>query len=62
MKDFKNEMEDNLPYSHTNSTLDFANGIYREIYADSDNQKAANHLSTKQNSLAAKSSVDKLIR
>ena len=39
MKDFKNEMEDNLPYFHTNSTLDFAHGIYREIYTDSDNQK-----------------------
>ena len=38
MKDFKkDEMEDNLPYFHTNSMLDFAHGIYREIFRDSDN-------------------------
>ena len=39
MEDFKNEMENNLPYFHTNSIVDFAHGIYRKIYADSDNQK-----------------------
>ena len=27
MKDFKNDMEDNLPYFYSNSTLDFAHGI-----------------------------------
>ena len=26
MEDFKNEMEDNLPYFHTNSILDFVIG------------------------------------
>ena len=30
MKDFKNEMEDNLPHFHTNSILDFAHGVYRK--------------------------------
>ena len=39
MEDFKNGMEDNLPYFHTNSILDFAHGIYRKMYMDSDNQK-----------------------
>ena len=39
MEDFKNGMEDSLPYFHTNSTSDFAHGIYRKIYMDSDNQK-----------------------
>ena len=28
MEDFKNGMEDNLPYFHTNFILDFAHGIY----------------------------------
>ena len=37
MEDFKNGMEDNLPYFHSNSMLDFAHGIYRKIYGDSDN-------------------------
>ena len=37
MEDFKNGMEDNLPYFHTNSILDFAHGIDRKMYADSDN-------------------------
>ena len=37
MKDFMGGMEDNLPYFHTNSILDFAHGIYRKIYTDSDN-------------------------
>ena len=37
MEDFKKEMEDNgLPYFHTNSILDFARGIYKNIYTDSD--------------------------
>ena len=38
MEDFKNGMEDNLPYLHTNSILDFAHGIYKNIHTDSDNQ------------------------
>ena len=37
IEDFKNGMEDNLSYFDTNSTLDFAHGIYRKIYTDSDN-------------------------
>ena len=28
-------MEDNLSYSHINSKVDFAHGIYRKIYTDS---------------------------
>ena len=35
MEDFKNGMEDNLPYFHTNSILDFTLSIYRKIYTDS---------------------------
>ena len=31
MKDFKNGMEDNLPYFKANSMLDFDDGIYRKI-------------------------------
>ena len=31
MEDFKNGIEDNLPYSHTNSILDFLHGIFRKI-------------------------------
>ena len=34
MEDFKNGMEDNLPYFHTNSTLDFVHCIYRKIHTD----------------------------
>ena len=34
MKDFKNEMEDNLPYFHTNFMLDFVHSIYRKIHTD----------------------------
>ena len=37
MEDFKNGMEDKLPYFPTNSTLDFAQSIYRKIYTDGDN-------------------------
>ena len=37
MEDFKNGMEDNFPYFHTNSILDFAHGIYRKMYTDMDN-------------------------
>ena len=37
MEDFKNGMEDNLPYFHTNSILDFAHGICRKIYTGSEN-------------------------
>ena len=37
MEDFKNGMEDNLSYFHTNSILDFAHGIYKKIFTDSDN-------------------------
>ena len=32
VEDFKNRMEDNLSYFHTNSILDFAHGVYRKIY------------------------------
>ena len=32
MEYFKNGTEDNLPYFHTNSILNFAHGIYRKIY------------------------------
>ena len=46
MKDFKNGMEDNLPYFHTNFILDFAHGIYRKISTDSDNQKYAEAFSS----------------
>ena len=52
MEDFKNGMEDNLPYFHTNSILDFAHGIYRKIYTRITITKnirkriAANHQST----------------
>ena len=34
MEDFKNGMEDNLPYFHTNSILDFVRCIYRKINND----------------------------
>ena len=34
MEDFKNEMEDNLPYFHTNSILDFVHCVYRKIHTD----------------------------
>ena len=34
MEDFKNGMEDNLPYFHTNSILDFVHCIYRKIHTD----------------------------
>ena len=34
MEDFKNGMEDNLPYFHTNSILDFVRCIYRKIHTD----------------------------
>ena len=37
MEDFRNGMEDNLPYFHTNSTLDFAHNIYRKMYTCGDN-------------------------
>ena len=37
MEDFKNGMKDNFSYFHTNSILDFAHGIYRKTYTDSDN-------------------------
>ena len=39
MEDFKNGMEDNLPYFYTNSILDFAHAIRRKIYMDSNSQK-----------------------
>ena len=38
IEDFKNGMEDNLPYFHTNSIQDFAHGIYRKIYTDGKNK------------------------
>ena len=34
MEDFKNGMEDNLPYFHTNSILDFGHCIHRKIDTD----------------------------
>ena len=34
MEDFKNEMEDNLPYFHPNFRLDFVYCIYRKIHTD----------------------------
>ena len=34
MEDFKNGMEDNPPYFHTNSVLDFVHCIYRKIHTD----------------------------
>ena len=34
MEDFKNEMEDNLPYFHTNFILDFVHCIYRKMHTD----------------------------
>ena len=37
MEDFKNGMDDNLPYFHTNFILDFAHGVYRKIRRDSVN-------------------------
>ena len=37
MEDFKDGMEDNLPYFYTNSILDFAHGIDRKIHRDSNN-------------------------
>ena len=36
MEDFKYGMDANLPYFHTNSILDFARGIYRKIFRNSD--------------------------
>ena len=36
MEDFKNGMEDNLLYFHTNSILDFAFGIYKKVHATTD--------------------------
>ena len=46
MEDFKNRMEDNLSYSHTNFILDFAHGIYRKTYTDSDDKKYVEALSS----------------
>ena len=34
MEDFKNGMEDNLPYFHANSILDFVPCIHRKMHAD----------------------------
>ena len=34
MEDFKNGMEDNLRYFHTNSILDFLHCIFRKIHTD----------------------------
>ena len=34
-----NGMEDNLPYFHTNSILDFALVVYRKVYANSDEKR-----------------------
>ena len=53
MENFKNGMEDNLPYFHTNSILDFLNGIYRKLYRlrivitkNIKKRLATNHVST----------------
>ena len=54
MEDFKNGMENNLPYFHTNSVLDFSHDIYRKIKLvytivipkNIWKRLAANHLST----------------
>ena len=51
MEDFKNGMEDNLPYFHTNFILDFTHGIYRKyirivITKNVRKRIAANYLST----------------
>ena len=34
MEDFKNEMEDNLPYFQSNIILDFVHCIFRKIHTD----------------------------
>ena len=34
MEDFKNKIEDNLPYFHTNSIPDFVLCIYTKIHTD----------------------------
>ena len=34
MEDFKNGMEGNLPYFHTNSILDFVHCVFTKIYTD----------------------------
>ena len=34
IEDFKNGVEDNLPYFHTNSILNFVHCIYRKIHTD----------------------------
>ena len=34
MEDFKNEMENNLPYFRTKFILDFVHCIYRKIHSD----------------------------
>ena len=51
MEDFKNGMEDNLPYFHTTSILDFTHGIYKKciwivITKNIRKRIAANHPST----------------
>ena len=35
---FKNGMEDNSPYFHTNSVPDFVHGMYGKVCMDSDKQ------------------------
>ena len=39
MEDFKNGMEDNVPYFHTNFTLDFVQCIYKEYIRMSGSDK-----------------------
>ena len=34
MEDFKHGMENNFPYFHANSILDFVDCIYRKTHAD----------------------------
>ena len=45
MEDFKNEMEDNLPYFHTNFILDFVHCIYKKYIPMSGGDKQYCHIS-----------------
>ena len=44
MEDFKNGMEDNLPYFQTNSIQDFVHGIYIKIHTNSSVARGAGGL------------------
>ena len=45
MEDFKNEMEDNLPYFHTNFIVDFVHCIYKKYIPTSGSDKRYCHRS-----------------